>query len=70
MNIELEIAVRTEILNQLRRVNASNSPAIHAKLQTKNGYHFIERLVIERAISSQLTIDSIIPQVEQELNEL
>lgn len=70
MNVELEIAVRTEILNQLKKVTEANSPAIYLRVKTERGYQFIERLIIERMVSTQLTIDGIIPQIEQELNGL
>jgi hypothetical protein len=70
MNNDIESQVRTEILSQLKRVTLCNSPAINQKLQTEKGYNFIERLIIERAISTRLSIDQIIPHIEQELNDL
>ena len=70
MATDIETAVRTEILNQLKRVTLSNSPAINQKLQTEKGYNFIERLIIERSINTRLSIDQIIPHIEQELNDL
>jgi hypothetical protein len=70
MNIDTEIAVRTEILSQLKRVTQGNSPSVFQKLQTNNGYKFIERLIVERVVSTGLTIDQIVPHIEQELNGL
>ena len=76
MEKQLEHALRIEIKEQLTLITKANSPhiwnAIHTPKGTLNvpGYMRIEKRIISKIISGQLTPSAAIPQIEQEMDLL
>lgn len=59
--------LRQEILESLKAVNATNAPKIHERIQTKQGYGWIENEIISMVLSSGHHPIECIPQLESEL---
>lgn len=64
---DIEQALRAEIQTQLKKVNKSNTPKIHAFIQDKSGYLEIEKRIILMVIQDNITPSACIPQIEVEL---
>lgn len=62
-----ETQLRQEILNQLNRVTAKNTPKIYKMIQTESGYRNVEQRIITMVVRDKITPSACIPQVENEL---
>lgn len=62
--------LRQEILLQLKKVTAVNSPNLHEMMHSSNGYAQVEKMVIDRVLKSQLVPAAIIPMIESDLDML
>jgi DNA repair protein RadC len=60
--------LRNEILIQLKKVTAANSPNLHEMMHSSNGYAQVEKMVIDRVLHSQLVPAAIIPMIESDLD--
>jgi hypothetical protein len=59
--------LRGEILDSLKLVTESNSPQIHQRIQTKDGYRWVENEIISLVLSTGQAPAMCIPQIESEL---
>lgn len=70
----LETKLRIAIKEALMKVDKGNSPGVYGFFHRKDGsvdvsaYNRLENMIIQRIIGSQISIDAIIPQIENELN--
>jgi len=70
----LENRLRLTIKEALKEVTKANSPGVYSFFHSKDGnidvgaYNRLENLIIQRIIGTQISIDAIIPQIENELN--
>lgn len=67
MSENAEIALRTAILYELKKVNQKNAPKIYEKIKTDDGYKWIEQRIINMVIIDGITPSACIPQIEAEL---
>jgi hypothetical protein len=63
-----EEKLRKNIYSELKRVTKSNSPFIHAGIQTPNGYAEIEKRIIEKVIRECMPVQAILPHIENEIS--
>ncbi len=68
-NDSLEKELRQEVFNNLQKVNKNKmlTPKIYDLIQSKNGYEWVERRIINMVINDNITISSCIPHIESEL---
>lgn len=59
--------LRSEILKSLKMVTENNSPQIHKRIQTKDGYSWVESEIISLVLSTGQAPAMCIPQIESEL---
>lgn len=59
--------LRQEILNSLKLVTEVNAPNIHERIQTKDGYRWVENEIISMVLSTGQAPAMCIPQIESEL---
>ena len=64
---ELEEELRSEILRQLKRVTAANSPNLFEMIQTPQGYAETEKMIINKVIHDLMVPAAVIPILESEL---
>jgi len=70
----IETRLRHAIKEALSVVTKANSPKIYNFIHQKNGdinvdsYNRIENRIIQKVIDTQLPIEAIIPQIENELD--
>jgi hypothetical protein len=69
--MDQEKELRMQIKRALSRITPANSPSLYAEIFPKHefsrsGYSRVETRIIERAVETGLSIDAIIPQLEQE----
>ena len=64
---ELEEELRAEILRQLKRVTAANSPNLFEMIQTPQGYAETEKMIINKVIHDHMVPAAVIPILESEL---
>ena len=66
--INTEQNLRQNIMLELKKLTATNSPALFAMMQTDKGYLQLEKIIIEKVIDENLPPIAIIPQLETELS--
>jgi ERCC4-type nuclease len=59
--------LRKEILESLKLVTESNAPQIHQRIQSKDGYRWVENEIISLVLSTGQAPAMCIPQIESEL---
>lgn len=59
--------LRHEILESLKMVTENNAPQIHKRIQTKDGYRWVENEIISMVLSTGQAPAMCIPQIETEL---
>lgn len=64
----LEGELRQEILTQLRRLSAANSPALYGLVASRAGYLEAEALVLQKVLAERLPPAAAIPLIEQEMD--
>ena len=71
---DTEHQLRLAIKEALSRVTKANSPAVFGfihnykgKLNT-DGYNRMETLIVQKVIATRISIEAVIPQIEDELN--
>jgi len=70
----IETRLRLSIKDALSVITKANSPNIYVFIHKKNGsidvdsYNRVENRIIQRMIDTQLPIEAIIPQIENELD--
>jgi len=72
--LAIETRLRYSVKDALSVVTKVNSPNIYTFIHRRNGdidvdaYNQIENRIIQRVIDTQLPIEAIIPQIENELD--
>lgn len=70
----LENELRLRIKEALTNVTKANSPGVYQFFHREDGsvdvsaYKRLENLIIQRIIGTQISIEAIVPQIENELN--
>jgi len=59
--------LRQEILNSLKVVTEVNAPNIHERIQTKDGYRWVENEIMSMVLATGQAPAMCIPQIESEL---
>lgn len=59
--------LRMEILKSLKVVNTTNAPNIYKRIQTKEGYTWVEEQIIHMILETGQAPAMCIPQIESEL---
>jgi len=70
----LENKLRLAIKDALMAVTKGNSPAVYQFFHRKDGsvdvsaYNRLENMIVQRIIGTRISIEAIIPQIENELD--
>ncbi len=66
-DITLIHRLRAEVLDGLKMVTEYNAPNIHQRLQTGQGYRWVENEILSMVLSTGQAPAMCIPQIESEL---
>ncbi len=70
----IETRLRLAIKEALMHVTKANSPAVYGFFHNNNGkvnikaYNRLESIIIQKVIATHISINAVIPQIEDELN--
>ena len=64
---DLQERLRTEILQQLKKVTSGNAPNVYRLIQTESGYRNMEQRMIMLVATEGITPSACIPHIENEL---
>lgn len=67
--MDTEQRLRETILKELENINNVAFPKIYAKIQTKDGYLGVEKLIINSVIDDEISPSAAIAHLESELSE-
>ena len=65
---DIEQKLREEILTQLKKTTAANSPNIYSIIQTAKGYAAIEQQIISKVLKDRMVPSAVIPLLESEMD--
>ena len=71
---DIETRLRLTIKEALTNVTKANSPAVYGFFHKDNGtidvdaYNRLENMIVQKVIATQISVDAVIPQIENELN--
>lgn len=64
--MDTEQKLRDNIMSELRKLTATNSPALFKMIQTADGYKQLEKTIIEKVINDNMPPIAVIPQLESD----